>query len=219
MRSFEEIYDIAEERHGAAALHSRLAHAPPAIDALSDACWLEEMARCIFQAGFSWKVIENKWPGFQVAFEGFEPARIANYFDEDLDRLLADKSIVRNHAKINAVIENAMFLNSLSAEHGSAAEYLFNWPSEDLASLLLMLTKQGSRLGGNSGQRLLRNMGKQSYVLSKDVIKRLSIEGVVDKMPSSAKGLNAVQSAFNQWVDESGQGLTNISKILALSVD
>ncbi len=212
MRSFDEIFAIAIERHGKDAIEARLAISAPQIDSKDDAKWLEEMARCIFQAGFSWKVIENKWPGFQTAFDGFNPLRVANYFDEDLDRLLSDRDIVRNHAKIKAVIDNAAFLNDLTKDHGSAAQFLSDWPSDDLASLLLMLTKKGSRLGGNTGQRLLRNMGKQSYVLSNDVVKRLSIEGVVDKMPTSAKGLNAVQTAFNNWSDQSGRGLTQISK-------
>ncbi len=219
MRSFREIYEIATERHGEDAINARLAYAVEPIDAASDSRWLEEMARRIFQAGFSWKVIENKWPGFLIAFEQFEPAHVANFYDEDLDRLLSDKSIVRNMQKITAVIENAQFLNRLTAEHGSAAEFLFSWPSTDLSSLLILLTKQGSRLGGNSGQRLLRNMGKQSYVLSKDVVKRLVLEVVVEKVPTSAKGFNLAQSAFNQWAQESGEGMTNISKVLALSVD
>ena len=219
MRTFAEIYDIAIERHGLSGVEDRLASSPPQIDPMSDTAWLEEMARCIFQAGFSWKVINNKWSGFQTAFEGFEPRRVANYADEDLDRLLADSSIVRNHAKIKSVIENAALLNRLTEEHGSAARYFYDWPVEDQASLLIFLTKNGSRLGGNTGQRLLRNMGKQSFILSKDVVKRLSLEGVVDKMPTSAKGLNTVQDAFNRWSEESGRGLTEVSKVLALSVD
>lgn len=146
MRSFDEIFAIAIERHGKDAIEARLAISAPQIDSKDDAKWLEEMARCIFQAGFSWKVIENKWPGFQTAFDGFNPLRVANYFDEDLDRLLSDRDIVRNHAKIKAVIDNAAFLNDLTKDHGSAAQFLSDWPSDDLASLLLMLTKRGRDL-------------------------------------------------------------------------
>lgn len=219
MRSFDEIFDIAIERHGLTAVHERLSAPQPSIDPLNDAAWLAEMARCIFQAGFSWKVINNKWQGFEAAFEAFDPKRVANYADEDFDRLLADTAIVRNHAKIRAVVENAQLLNQLTIEHGSAAKYLFDWPDHDQVSLLIYLTKNGSRLGGNTGQRLLRNMGKQSFVLTNDVVKHLSLEGVVDKMPTSAKGLQTVQDAFNKWAEQSGRGLTDISKVLALSVD
>ena len=219
MRAFSEIYDIAIKRHGLSGVEDRLASAPLTVDPLSEAAWLEEMARCIFQAGFSWKVINTKWPGFQAAFENFDPHVVANYVDEDIDRLLADTSIVRNHFKIKSVVDNAGFLNQLTNEKGSAAKYLFDWPENDQASLLIFLNKSGSRLGGNTGQRLLRNMGKQSFILSKDVVKRLSLEGVIDKMPTSAKGLNAVQEAFNTWSTQSGRGLSDISKVLALSVD
>lgn len=62
------------------------------------------MARSLFEAGFNWTIIGTKWSGFESAFEGFTVGPVALYHDEDLDRLLADKRIVRNGAKVAAVI-------------------------------------------------------------------------------------------------------------------
>jgi 3-methyladenine DNA glycosylase Tag len=53
------------------------------------------MTRCVFNAGFNWKAIEAKWGGFEAAFEGFDPARLAFLGDEIMDRLIADERIVR----------------------------------------------------------------------------------------------------------------------------
>jgi DNA-3-methyladenine glycosylase I len=60
-----------------------------------------------FQSGLSWLTILRKRENFRAAFSGFDPATVAGYDDGDVGRLLADAGIVRNRAKINAVIANA----------------------------------------------------------------------------------------------------------------
>ncbi|SMX31545.1 DNA-3-methyladenine glycosylase I [Actibacterium lipolyticum] len=221
MRSFDEIFHIAAERKGGAdAVEATLSH-PKSHDELAqitDDRWLAAMARGIFQAGFSWKVIENKWPGFEAAFAGFDPARVAFFHDEDLDRLLSDTGIVRNGKKIRAVMDNAGFVQELAAEHGSAAKFFAEWPDDDFVGLLALIKARGSHLGGTTGQYLFRSMGKDSFILSKDVVVRLIAEGVVDKTPTSKKALSAVQGAFNDWKAQSGRSMTEISRTLALSV-
>jgi DNA-3-methyladenine glycosylase I len=60
-----------------------------------------------FQSGLSWLTILRKRENFRAAFGGFDPAAVASFGTADVDRLLADKGIVRNRAKIEAVINNA----------------------------------------------------------------------------------------------------------------
>jgi DNA-3-methyladenine glycosylase I len=60
-----------------------------------------------FQSGLSWLTILRKRENFRAAFAGFDPERIASFTDDDKNRLMADAGIVRNRAKINAVIGNA----------------------------------------------------------------------------------------------------------------
>ncbi|SDM47927.1 DNA-3-methyladenine glycosylase I [Maricaulis salignorans] len=221
MRSFDEIFAIAADRKGGPdALEALLSKPLPAeeLASIPDDRWLSMMAKCLFQAGFHWKVIEAKWPGFEAAFEGFDPPRVAFYGDEEIDRLLSDTGIVRNGAKIMAVIENARFLADLAAEHGSAAKFIADWPADDFIGLMDVLAKRGSRLGGATGQRALRWMGKESFILSQDVSARLIAEGVVAKAPTSKRDLAAVQAAFNRWKDQSGRSLTEISRVLSMSV-
>ena len=221
MRTFDEILAIAADRKGGPdALEALLSKPLPAdeLAAIPDDRWLSMMAKCLFQAGFHWKVIEAKWPGFEIALEGFDPPRVAFYGDEEIDRLLSDKGIVRNGAKILAVIENARFLADLAAEHGSAAKFFAEWPADDFIGLMDVLAKRGSRLGGATGQRVMRWMGKESFILSQDVCARLIAEGVVAKAPTSKRDLAAVQAAFNSWKDQSGRSLTEISRVLSMSV-
>jgi DNA-3-methyladenine glycosylase I len=59
------------------------------------------------QAGLSWSTILRKLDGYRRAYDGFDPAVIAGYGDDDVARLLADEGIVRNRAKVAASIRNA----------------------------------------------------------------------------------------------------------------
>jgi 3-methyladenine DNA glycosylase Tag len=138
--------------------------------------------------------------------------------DEDFDRLVSDKRIVRYGAKIKAVQHNAFFINQLARENGSAGAAFANWPSEDYSGLLAMLKKRGSRLGGNTGQYFLRFMGVDGFILSRDVIARLVAEGVIEKAPTSQKAMAAVQEVFNTWGQQSNRSLTEISRVLAMSI-
>ncbi len=73
----------------------------------SDAELFEKLILEGFQSGLSWLTILKKRDNFRVAFDGFDPALIANYGDRDKARLLADAGIIRNRLKIEATIDNA----------------------------------------------------------------------------------------------------------------
>ena len=60
-----------------------------------------------FQSGLSWLTILRKREGFRAAFEGFDPDRVSAFGERDVERLLADASIVRHRGKIEAAIANA----------------------------------------------------------------------------------------------------------------
>jgi 3-methyladenine DNA glycosylase Tag len=223
MRDFAAIYAIAAARKGGPeALEALIAeHAPktPAeIAATPDDRILARMTERVFQAGFSWKVITNKWPGFEAAFHRFDPAWCALFSDEDFDVLLKDARIVRNAQKILSVRVNAGVLRELAAQHGSAAKAFADWPDDDYAGLLDLLKTRASRLGGEAGMRFLRDLGKPSFITSRDVTAALIREGVLTRPPSGKRDLRAIQDAFNAWSAQSGRDLTTISRVLAMSV-
>lgn len=220
MRSFEEIFTIAANRKGGTdALNAMLSPPLAANDlaAIPEDRWLSQFTKSIFQAGFNWKVIENKWDGFEQAFLGFDVGRCAFMDDEMFDGLLTNTAIVRNGTKIRSVQDNAAFLMELR-DKGGAGKVLGGWPGTDYIGLLDLLKTSGSRLGGNSGQYALRFMGRDGFILSRDVTARLIAEGVIDKPATSKGAMKQVQAAFNIWMDQSGRSLTEISRVLAMSV-
>lgn len=220
MQPFATIYANALARKGKQELESRWPKKATAkqLAALPDDRYLAAMTRPIFQAGFAWKVIESKWPGFEEAFHGFDPRALVALSDKEVDALGKDTRIVRNLPKIRAVLENAEYVLATSATHGGFGRYVAAWPSADIVGLWAELKRDGSRLGGDTGPRFLRAVGKDTFILSGDVVTALVALGVVSKKPSSKRDLAAVQAAFNAWHDESGRDLGAISVTLACTV-
>ncbi len=222
MTSFKSIRARAAKRKGGdKALVSLL---PPAPDAkklarIKDDRVLAEMTRRIFSAGFVWSVIENKWPGFEEAFLGFEPKPLMFQSEDFWHELTRDQRIVRNGAKIMAVRDNATFVTEIAAEHGSFGKFLAAWPATDQIGLLELLDKRGARLGGATGQYLLRFIGKDGFVLSRDVAACLRDAGLdIAETPTSKKDKRKIQDQFNAWATESGLPMLHISRICAMSI-
>ncbi|WP_304071445.1 DNA-3-methyladenine glycosylase I [Maricaulis maris] len=221
MTPFDEIHARALQHHPD--LDERLAAHPspkPAdqLRAVPDDRWLAQMTRCVFQAGFVWKVIEAKWEGFEAAFEGFDPSRISFWSDDDIARLVSDERIVRNGQKITATVANARMVADLSAEHGGFGAFMAAWPREDQVGLLALLKSRGSRVSGMTGQYFLRFSGWDAWILSGDVGAALVREGIVDKAPTSKPAIARSAEAIAAWARESGRSHSEVSRILALSV-
>ena len=222
MNPFDRIIDFAAQHHGdrAAVLKmSQNVHQAKSLKKIPDDRYLATMTRCVFNAGFNWKVIDAKWDGFETAFEGFDPNRLAFLGDEMLGQLVSDARIVRNGQKIKATLENAKFVADTAKAHGSFGAFLSVWPADDQAGLLAHLNTNGSRLGGATGQYFLRFSGWDAWITSGDVCRALVREEVLDKPEAKSKSeLKKVQAAFNHWQAETGLPYAQISRILALSV-
>jgi DNA-3-methyladenine glycosylase I len=84
-----------------------------------------------FQSGLSWITILRKRPAFRAAFAGFDIAKVAEFGEADVERLLADAGIVRNRAKIEAAIANARAAADLP---GGIAALLWSFAPEPRAA-------------------------------------------------------------------------------------
>lgn len=221
-RPFEELFAMAAARKGGAEVFEATLTSPklPAnLAAIPDHRWLSAMSMKVFQAGFNWTVVANKWPRFEEVFEGFDLGRMSMMSDDDVDVYLKTDGIIRHGKKLLSIRDNAVFLRKLAEEHGTAANAFANWPVDDYADLLWMLKKRATRLGGSTAMYFLRGMGVDGFITSTDVGRALMREGVLDKPPTSKRDLDLAQSAFNHWRAESGRPLTHISRVLACSID
>ena len=79
------------------------------------------------QAGLSWITVLRKREAYRKAFDGFDPQKIALYGDKDIERLLANKGIIRNKGKISSAITNARLFLEIQKEFGSFRKYILGF--------------------------------------------------------------------------------------------
>tara|TARA_B110000046_G_scaffold167685_1_gene185516 strand:- start:11771 stop:12439 length:669 start_codon:yes stop_codon:yes gene_type:complete len=222
MTSFKALYKLAAANRGGSKLLEAMlprAATEEALVAQSDDRYLSMMTRCVFRAGFVWRVIDNKWPGFESAFADFNPLAVAHFSDERLEQLGQDTSIVRNFTKIAAVRNNAVYVLDKQHSHGSFGAFVAQWPQDNITGLWLELKKHGCRLGGNTGPMMLRSMGKDTFLLTQDVCDALVNHGLMQKFsPTAQRDLKLVEQVFADLRAQSGRSLCEISRILACTV-
>jgi 3-methyladenine DNA glycosylase Tag len=193
---------------------------PKALASIGDDRYLAQMTRCVFQAGFVWRVVDQKWEDFEDVFFGFPPEKIVLLSPDQIDRFCQNPRIIRNRQKVLSVQHNARFIMEVAREHGSFGRFIGHWPQTDLVGLFAYLKKYGSRLGGMSGQRVLRNTGRDTFVITADVARCLQRAGAdITANPGTRRELALVQEIFNGWHLESALPYSHISRICAYSLD
>ncbi len=120
---------------------------PPRVRPDGDSGYLEELTKAIFRAGFSWRVVREKWDAFRRAFDGFNLDLVAAYEAADIARLFNDPRIVRNRRKITGTVENARRMRELARQHGSFYSYLRSLDSLDYHQRVRVLTTHFYGLG------------------------------------------------------------------------
>ncbi|MEM7081142.1 MAG: DNA-3-methyladenine glycosylase I [Pseudomonadota bacterium] len=222
MKKFAVIQRRAAKRKGGAdALEDLLPIAPSVrtLRKLGNDRVLATMTRCINNAGFNWGVIDKKWPQFEEAFHGFDPDTLVMLPPEEWEAYTQDTRVVRNWQKIAAVRHNAQFVLDVSAQHGSFARFVAEWPASDQIGLLKYLKANGQRLGGNTGQYFLRFIGRDGFLLSRDVVAALQDAGLdIKDTPTSQADFKRIQEAFNAWHEQTGLPYSHLSRIAAYSV-
>jgi len=121
-----------------------------------DTGMFERLSLEAFQSGLSWLTILRKREGFRAAFSGFEPETVARYGPEDVARLLADPGIVRNRAKIEAVIGNARAALALP---GGLAALVWTFADEQERAPVTLADVPSSTPGSKALSKALRSHG------------------------------------------------------------
>ena len=218
--SYELLYDRACERKGG----------PKAVEALLPKTasknklkklgadrYLAEFTRKIFQSGFVWRVVDQKWDNFEDIFWGFDVEKLLLMPDDMLDHKAQDPKNIRNYSKVATIRHNAMMIADVERREGKAfGAFIADWPASDVVGLWLFLKKQGSRLGGNTGPYALRTLGVDTFLLTRDVEGCLRSYEIIDSGITSRRALQASQDFFNELRDESGRSLAELSRIVSM---
>lgn len=221
LETVEQLVQRAQERKGSSSALKALLSTPKSqiqLSAEADSAWLSAFSKKVFQSGFVWRVVEDKWPNFEKAFFGFDVEKVLLMPDEMLEQKASDPSIIRNFKKVMSIRENALMMQATKDQYGSFSQFIAQWPSDDIIGLWAYLKQHGCRLGGNTGPYALRAMGKDTFILSNDVVGYFKAREIITGSATSKRSLNAIQDSFNQWQSQSEFSLQELSRIVAFGV-
>ena len=221
LESFSDILNRAAERKGGADMVLALAGADerlPSPSKIPNDRWLAQFTKQIFQSGFVWRVVEQKWPGFEEVFFEFDIEKMLMMPDEMWEAKAKDERIIRNGKKVMCIKENAQMIYEVSAEYGSFGKFVAQWPKDDVVGLWNYIKKHGARLGGNTGPYALRFLGVDTFIISRDNEAYFRAYKHIDGGINTKKSLSTIQACFQQWKKESGLSYTALSRILSYSV-
>ena len=127
----------------------------------SDLAYFENMARCVFQAGLSWRLIRDRWPSFREAFHNFDIVTVAGFGSKEISALLSNSKIVRNRKKILATIHNAREFESIVHEHGSVSKWLDSLDkSNNYSTVLKQIISRFKHMGPTTTSIWLYSIGE-----------------------------------------------------------
>jgi len=221
LESYQQIYQRACERKGGPKVLDATLDKPlpnEVLRTVGDDRFLAEFSKKVFQSGFVWRVVRNKWPDFERVFFDFNIEKILLIPDEMLEQKATDRSIIRNYTKVRTIRDNAIMIDTVAREHGSFAKFVADWPNEDIIGLWAYLKKHGARLGGNTGPYGVRAMGKDTFLLSNDVVGYFTQRNIISGSHQSKRSLTAIQESFNELQQQSGRSLQELSMIISKSV-
>jgi|TARA_X000000368_G_scaffold320529_1_gene257759 3-methyladenine DNA glycosylase Tag len=220
--SYTNLYDVACLRKGESDVVESLlptVATKAQLSGLGSDRYLAEFTRKVFQSGFVWRIVNNKWPHFEEVFWGFDIERLLMMPDDMLERKASDPGIIRNFSKVKTVLDNALMISDTERrEDKTFGEFIASWPDDDVIGLWLFLKKHGSRLGGNTGPYALRTLGVDTFLMTADVEFFLRENAIVDSGIHSLRALKATQTYFNDLREESGRSLSELSRLVSLGV-
>ena len=221
MIDYQTIYAQASERKGGDKALEQLLPGSASrkkLAGIPDDRYLAEFSKKVFQSGFVWRVVELKWAGFEELFWGFNIDKLLMMPDDMLERKAQDKKIIRNFRKVQSIRENAVMIDDTRRREGSSfGRFIAGWPAEDVVGLWLYLKQHGSRLGGNTGPYALRNLGVDTFLLTRDVEGFLRLHDIVDSGINSKRALQNSQAFFNDMREQSGRSLSDLSRLVSFS--
>lgn len=221
MTPFALIEEAATERLGdRQTLAARLVspEPPESLAMIGDDRYLSVMCRRIFRAGLTHRLVDNRWPAFEIAFADFDLAQVAELSDDDLKHLARDERLIRHQKKIFSVRDNAIAMQAIVDEFGSMGFWLAEWPEEEIVDLWAELKKRFTQLGGHSGPQFLRMAGKDTFILTDWVVRALEHWQLYEGKTTSQSARSAIQNIFNGYMEQTGRPQCQISQILSFSI-
>lgn len=221
LESYDQLYERACQRKGGAPALEALMSRPKSrseVSQLTADRVLSALTKKVFQSGFVWRVVEQKWADFETEFFHFDLDKILLIPDEMFEKKATNPAIIRNLKKVMTIRDNALMIKELESEHGPIGPFLSQYPSHDIINLWDLLKQKGNRLGGNTGPYALRALGIDTFLMTNDVTQYFVARGIISGTPTGKRNLKTVQTCINQLAEQGNKTLQEISTLIAMSV-
>ena len=135
---------------------------PPRKKPTNDKGYFEILSKAVFNAGFSYQVVNSKWKGIKEVFDEFEPKILSKWTVDEVASALGSPKIIRNSRKVNAIVSNAKIFLELLEKHESFDNYLKSFRNKPYEEKQKILSKQFKWLGPTGAHFFLWSVGEDA---------------------------------------------------------
>lgn len=122
--------------------------------------YFEILCLMIFQSGFNWRVVREKWKDLKKIFKGFKVEDVARLTNSQQQALFKNPKMIKNKRKIEAVMANAKIFLEIIKKSGSFENYLKNLRTLREREKIKEIKKLFSGIGDYSAEFFLHSMGE-----------------------------------------------------------
>jgi 3-methyladenine DNA glycosylase Tag len=116
----------------------------------------------VFNAGFSYQVVRNKWKGIKEIFRDFDPEILAKWTVDEISEALESPKIIRNSKKVTAIVSNAKVFLDIVNKYKSFENYLKSFKEECYEDKQKIIAKQFKWLGPTGAHFFLWSVGEDA---------------------------------------------------------
>ena len=120
---------------------------PARIKPSNDNEYFTMLSKSVFQAGFSFKVVEQKWTYIVETFDNFDFKKVMNWNEEKIYQVLQSPKIIRNSKKVRGIVDNARVFHDIITKYGSFSQYLDSFKTKSYPERSKIISKQFKWLG------------------------------------------------------------------------
>jgi len=120
------------------------------------------LSKAVFNAGFSYQVVNNKWEDIKEVFYDFEPKIISNWTVDEISKALNSPKIIRNSRKVTAIVSNAKVFLDLLNKYRTFENYLKSFREKPYEEKQKILSKQFKWLGPTGAHFFLWSIGEDA---------------------------------------------------------
>ncbi|MHA2289738.1 MAG: DNA-3-methyladenine glycosylase I [Promethearchaeota archaeon] len=135
---------------------------PPQQKPKDEKGYFEILSKAVFNAGFSWKVVRNKWKGMKEVFADFDPIILSKWTVDEISEALESPKIIRNSKKVQAIVSNAKTFLELVDNFDSFDNYLESFRDKSCEERQQIISKQFKWLGPTGSHFFLWSIGEDA---------------------------------------------------------